>query len=95
VERLDPYQDSAYSGQGLTDLLAAVARVLEEKRTGARERIVTTAKLPQDAAVRERISNDLVERALAGDDVAQALRELLAFLELASEAGAVVHVDGD
>lgn len=95
VERLDPYQDSAFSGQSLIDLLAAVSRAVEEKGTAARERVLATAKLPKDGSVRERILSELVERALDGDGVAKALRELQSFLELASETSAIVHVDGD
>jgi hypothetical protein len=95
VDRLDPYQDSAFSGPGLTQLLASVSHAVQEKVAVARERVLATAKLPQAAAARERVLNDLVERALDGDGVAKALRELQTFLELASEASAVVHVDGD
>jgi len=81
--------------KGLTDLLAGVSCAVQAKGTGARERVLETAKLPQAAAARERIVNDLVERALDGDGVAKALRELQSLLELALETSAVVHVDGD
>lgn len=95
IERLDPYQDTAFGGRGLEDLLEAVGSVLQSQVDAERERLVATAKLPKDSTVRDRILNDLLVRALESDGVAKELRELRAFLELAFEVSAVVHVDSD
>lgn len=95
VERLDLYRDTAFSGEGLTDLLEAVGSALRSKADTARQELTATAKLPKDPAIRERILNDLVERALDSDGAVKDLRELQSFIELASERSAVVHVDSD
>ncbi|HET9956394.1 MAG TPA: hypothetical protein VFQ61_17920, partial [Polyangiaceae bacterium] len=95
VQRLDPYRDTAFSGQSLKDLLDAVEHALELKTNGARDRVIATSKLPKDPAVRDRILSDLVGRALDTDQVTRSLRELCSFLELAAECAAIVHVDSD
>jgi hypothetical protein len=95
VQRLDPYRDSAFSGGDLLARLTAVQTTLDDQAQKARERLLKTAKLPQNASVRERVLLDLVQRTLDDDDVARGLRQLHSFLKLASEASAIVHVEGD
>jgi hypothetical protein len=95
VARLDPYRDSAFSGQDLRELLEDVDRARRKKADEARERLIASTRLPKDPAIKDQLLNDLVERATAADDVANGLRELHAFLEIAAEASAIVHVDGD
>jgi hypothetical protein len=95
VARLDPYRDVAFSGQDLRELLQDVNRARRKKADAARERLIATTRLPKDPAIRDQLLNDLVERATAADDVANGLRELHAFLEIAVEVSAIVHVDSD